>query len=294
MTSSPHQRRFRDTFTPGETIEYDIVRTLHESRSEYQEIAIHEFVGHGRTLVLDGNIQSSEADEHLYHEALVQPAMLLSRVPPKSALVLGGGEGATLREVLKHSSIERAVMVDLDADVIAACREHLPMFHRGSFLDPRTTLAFGDACEYLARLDGTVKFDVVISDVVDPNEAPAKHLFSREFFELVKAHLAPDGMFAAQIGPAFAEHFEAGARAVADMSLVFRAVLAGHVFVPVYLSPWGFACAADLPPDFTTIERRIRERLVIPPRSFDAADLPTLLHLPLELRDEIAAARASR
>jgi spermidine synthase len=293
VNQSKNHRRFRDTFTPGETIEYDIVATLHESKSRWQEIAIHEFAGHGRTLVLDGNIQSAEADEHLYHEALVQPAMLLAADAPRRVLVLGGGEGATLREVLKHRSVTHATMVDLDRAVIDACREHLPRHHRGSFDDPRTELVIADAAEYVAGALAESRFDVIISDVVDPNEAPAKHLFSREFFTRVRRLLDPGGVFAAQIGPAFAQHFDAGARAVADLEATFPVVYAGAVFVPVYLSPWGFAIGCDhVMPAVAELERRIGARLAEPPRSLAASDISQLLALPKELRDEIAAARS--
>lgn len=293
MSPSPEVRRFVDAFTPGETIEYEVRRVLHAGRSDWQEIRILELAGHGRTLILDDNIQSAEADEHLYHEALVQPAMLLAPTPPKDVLVLGGGEGATLREVLRHRSVRRATMVDLDRQVIEACQEHLPSFHRGSFDDPRTRLIFSDAAEYVrAAARAGERFDVVVSDVVDPNEAPAKHLFSRDFFAAVRAILNGDGVFVAQIGPAFEGHFDAGARAVADLEREFPCVRAGRVFVPVYLSPWGFAIAArslEATPD--SLARRISERLETPPRSLDPEDILALLSLPKAQREEIAAAR---
>lgn len=293
MSSPQDIRRFVDTFTPGETIEYEVHETLHASRSDWQEIRIFDLAGHGRTLILDDNIQSAEADEHLYHEALVQPAMLLSESPAKRVLVLGGGEGATLREVLRHHSVERATMVDLDRAVVDACRVHLPMFHRGAFDDPRTELIIADAAEYVrAAARAGERFDVVISDVVDPNEAPARHLFSREFFAAVRSILVDDGVFTAQIGPAFDRHFEAGARAIAALEREFPVVRAGCVFVPVYLSPWGFAIAArSLDADRAKIAERRITRLATPPRSLEADDVLALLSLPKGLRDEVAVAR---
>lgn len=291
MNPSPIIRRLRDTFTEGESIEYDIRAVLHEARSAWQEIAIYDLVGHGRTLVLDGNIQSAEADEHLYHEALVQPPMLFHGAPPARVLVLGGGEGATLREVLKYDSVERAVMVDLDEAVVTACREHLPRHHQGAFDDSRAEILFLDARRYLEET--SERFDVIISDVVDPGEEPAKHLFTREFFDLAKRRLRDGGIFAMQLGPAFPKHFSAGAATVAELGRVFKDVLAGRVFVPVYMSPWGFAVAGDaLPsPNETLLARRIQDRLAEPPRSLDASDLGPLFHLPKELREEIAQAQ---
>jgi spermidine synthase len=289
MTTSPgsdeSRPTFVDRFTPGETIEYAIERTIARCDTAFQRLAILDLVGHGRTLILDDNIQSAERDEHLYHEALVLPAALLATRSPRNALVLGGGEGATLREVLRVRSIERAIMVDLDREVVAACRQHLPTFHRGAFDDPRVELHFEDAAAFLERTGET--FDLIVEDVVDPSEEPAAHLYSREFFAAVQRRLAPGGAFALQIGPAFEQHSDAGAAALGALGRVFDEVLAGRVFVPVYLAPWGMAVAGrDLASaaDETLIAERIASRLLTPPSSFDAQDVAAMLTLPLPLR----------
>src|SRR5436853_5803383 len=93
---------------------------------------------YGKLLVLDGRIQSSQADEFIYHEALVHPGMLATDRPPQSALVIEGGEGATLREVLEYRSLTRAVTVDIDSEVVELCTQHLAEMHRGAFEDERT------------------------------------------------------------------------------------------------------------------------------------------------------------
>ena len=92
-----------------------------------------------------------EADEFLYHEAQVQPGLLLLDAPPASAHVIGGGEGATLREILRYPSIKKAVMVDIDAEVVELCKRHLPEMHQGAFDDPRTEFRAEDSRGYLER-----------------------------------------------------------------------------------------------------------------------------------------------
>ena len=118
---------------------------------------------------------------------------------PRRILVAGGGEGATIREVLRHTSAEDVVMVDLDRDVVDLCKAHLPNHHQGAFNDPRVTLLHEDALAYLEA--STVPFDIVIIDVPDPLEGgPAYLLYTVEFYELVRSRLAPGGLMVAQSG----------------------------------------------------------------------------------------------
>ena len=142
-------------------------QVLYSGETAYQRVEILESELFGRSLVLDGKTQSTERDEHLYHEALVHPAMLL-HLGPRTVFIGGGGEGGTLREVLAHRSVERVVMLDLDREVVDLCRRYLPQHHQGSFNDPRVELCHQDAREYLANSDE--RFDVMIMDLVDPLE----------------------------------------------------------------------------------------------------------------------------
>ena len=139
-----------DWASPWEYTAHAVHHEVFHARSDFQDIEIVETEGYGRCLLLGGEVQSFEADEYIYHESLVHPAMLLHPAP-RQVLVIGGGEGATLREVLRHRSVERAVMVDLDPQVIAAAREHLPSFHAGSFDDPRVRIEFADGRAFIER-----------------------------------------------------------------------------------------------------------------------------------------------
>ena len=120
----------------GVSILYSVERLVAHRKTAHQEAIIADTSAYGRMLFLDGLVQSAEADEAFYHEALVHPALVLHG-RPRRVLVGGTGEGAALREILRHRSVERVVSVDLDAEVVALCREHLPQWHRGSLDDPR-------------------------------------------------------------------------------------------------------------------------------------------------------------
>jgi spermidine synthase len=161
-------------------------------KSEFQEIIIAECEDFGKALILDGYIQSTVADEFIYHESLVHPAMLL-HPNPKRVLIIGGGEGATLREVLKHNTIEEAIMVDIDRDVVELSKEFLPEMHCGSFFDKRARIVIDDGKRFVEKeLARESKYDVVIMDLTDPYSSEiAKDLYSKQFFIKSIKHLNP-------------------------------------------------------------------------------------------------------
>ncbi len=180
----------------GVAISYLCDRVLFSGSSKYQRIDIVETRLHGRMLFLDGVGQSAEYDEFIYHELLVHPAMF-SHPEPASVLVIGGAEGATLREVLKHDSVKRAVMVDIDGELIELCKKYLPEWNAGSFDDPRSEVIVGDGRKYIENCKE--KFDVIIVDLSDPLEdSPAVYLFTREFYSLLRDHLTEQGCMSVQ------------------------------------------------------------------------------------------------
>ncbi|MCK5585409.1 polyamine aminopropyltransferase, partial [Candidatus Bipolaricaulota bacterium] len=190
---------FHDGLTPHLGMVHRVEDFLYSGQSEYQSIEVIKTRSFGTCLVLDGKIQSSEADEFVYHQSLVQPAMI-THPNPRHVLIAGGGEGATLREVLRHNSVEKATMVDLDEKVVSICKQYLPSFSAGAFDDPRTELIVGDARKYVEESSQT--FDVIIIDLPDPLEGgPAQCLYTREFYTAVKNRLAPGGIMAVQSEP---------------------------------------------------------------------------------------------
>ena len=235
----------REVITPWDTYLHGASEILHWATTPFQEVCIVRTEAFGKKLFLDGIVQSSQADEFIYHEALVQPAALAVGAP-RRALVLGGGEGAVLRELLRWSSIETAVMVDLDGDVVAACRKHLPEWHQGSFDDARATLLHTDAVQYLRET--REPFDIIISDMTDPVEdGPSTFCFTKEYFETVSAALTDEGVVAVQAGPLSPVEIALHAKVMRTMATAFPYVVSYPCNAAVYGRPLGFAMASRSP-----------------------------------------------
>ncbi len=183
---------------------FKVEEVIFQGRSKYQNIIVARIKDFGKALILDGLIQSSERTEYIYHESLVHPAMVL-HPNPRKVLILGGGEGATLREVLKHGTVEKAVMVDIDEMVVDVARRYLQEWHQGSFDDPRSEVKIMDGYEYVRRArESGLKFDVVIMDLTDPyGPEVSKGLYSREFFEMLSSIMVDDGVLVTQAGNSF-------------------------------------------------------------------------------------------
>ncbi len=168
-------------------------------KTPFQEVAVIDSFVLNKTLVIDGKVQSSLFDEYIYHESLVHPAMI-SHGNPKRVLVLGGGEGATLREVLKYKTVREAVMVDIDEKVVSFAKKHLGEWHRGAFDDERARLVIMDGRKFVENsLERGEKYDVIILDLVDPLEGgPALKLYTKEFYEKIKGLLGEGGVMVTQ------------------------------------------------------------------------------------------------
>ena len=181
------------------------INAIHSvKKSPYQEIIIADTEDYGRVLILDNYIQSSYVDEQYYHESLVHPAMA-THPNPRDVLILGGGEGATLREALKHGTVKRAVMVDIDRDVVELSRAYLPQMHQGAFDDPRAKVVIQDGFVYVEEaIKAGDKYDVIIMDLTDPYSSDiAKQLYTREFFAKIRRILNDDGVVVTQAGNSF-------------------------------------------------------------------------------------------
>ena len=215
---------------------------LAAARTPYQQVEIVDTYFFGRMLILDGKVQSTEYDEYIYHQALVHPAMLMHEAP-RRVLVIGGGEGATLREVLRHPTVERAVMVDIDRAVVALCKEHLPQWHRGSFDDPRVELLHQDARQYLE--ENKACYDVIIIDLPEPvEEGPSRRLFTRQFYSLIKERLNAGGYMALQAGD-FSLPFLAAHNAIYNtIRQVLPDLHSYSAYVPSFNTDWSFIVAS--------------------------------------------------
>jgi spermidine synthase len=279
--------------TPWDFYAHGVTRTLAYRKTKFQEMYIVETGAYGRALVLDGKWQSCTGDEFLYHEPLVHPAMLLHG-SPRRVLILGGGEGATARETLRWKSVEHVTMIDIDGEVVQACREHLSEMHQGIFDDARLEVVIADALEYLDQTTRT--FDVVISDLSDPiEEGPSFRLFTKEYFEEVRRVLTPDGVFVVQAGPVAPAELRLHCRLASTLRAVFPHTASLTTYVPTYGSPWGFIIAAARPintrPDPAETDRVLAEKTTGGLRMLDGVTLLGLYQLPKHLRQAIAEER---
>jgi len=276
-----------DHTSPGTAHIYGIENFVKSFQTRYQQVEIADSEFFGRLLILDGKVQSAEYDEYIYHEALVHPAMLMGPVP-RRVLVIGGGEGATLREVLKHPSIEELIMVDLDQEVVELCRKHLRSWHQGSFDDKRVELFFMDAREYLEKANGS--FDVIISDVPEPVEqGPAVKLFSTQFFELIKANLTEKGTFALQAGDCSLPFIDSHSAINNTINKIMPCVLPYRAFVPSFNTEWGFILASPSNMQLPALEQfnqMIAERKM-DLYFFDGETAKAMFSLPLNLRKRL-------
>ena len=278
---------FIEHTSPATAHMFGIVSFIKCFRTKYQQVEIADTKLFGRILILDGKIQSSEYDEYIYHEALVHPAMLMCPAP-RSVLVIGGGEGATLREVFRHPAVERLVMVDLDREVVETCREYLGSWHQGSFNDNRLELIYKDAREYLENT--TELFDVIISDVPEPVEVgPAVKLFTKQYFYLIKKHLADKGLLSLQAGDYGLPFIGAHSAINNTVRQVMPFVRSYRAFVPSFNTEWGFILAApgqsELPaPDH--FSKLIEERN-LNLHYFDGETSVGIFSLPKDIRKKL-------
>ena len=256
------------------------------TKTAFQEVEVVDSLQHGRCLLLDGKTQSAEVDEFIYHEGLVHPAMV-THPNPVSVFIAGGGEGATLREALAHNTVERAVMVDLDSEVVEVCARYLPNHHRGAFDDPRTELYHRDAREYLETTQDT--YDVIIIDLPDPQEAgPASLLYTQNFYRLLSQRLNPQGLMAVQSEPCMVGNLEAFSAINNTLRSVFPHVYPYHIMVPSFASDWGFNLASlgpnPLALNVQEVDRRLADRGCASLRFYDGVTHNGLFALPKHVR----------
>lgn len=245
---------------------YKLDKILDSSVSKFQTVDLVDIEPFGRSLVIDGLLQSCRVDEFVYHECLVHPAMLM-HPNPKSVYIGGGGEGSTARECLRHKSLERCVMVDIDGDVVDFCKKHLDE-NADAFADKRLELVIDDAKAWLERT--TEKFDVIIMDLDDPLEGgPCYQLYTTEFYSMLKGRLNPGGTFVTQSGQAgIKQHplvFSPINRTLKD---VFNTVIPYNQAVYSFMDEWGWNMAlteegATMPADLSIeeVDKRIEARI---------------------------------
>ena len=267
---------FIEWYPRGYGVGFKVKERLLETQTKYQRLELYETEGFGKLLVLDGTVQLLEVGEGSYHEVLVHPVML-AHPHPRNVLIIGGGDGGTLREVLKHEDVKRAVMVEIDETVIEVSKLYMDVA-KGAFDDPRAEVIVGDGVEYLRNTGN--RFDVIIVDSTDP-VGPAKLLFSEEFFESAYNRLNDNGLYVTQAGSVYLFTNEL-LDAYMAMGKVFDRV---HYFsFPVigYASPWSFLVGVKGYVDFRKVDTERARKLDL--YYYDPERHETLFQMPRYVR----------
>jgi spermidine synthase len=176
-----------------------------ETETGFQKIMILETARFGRVLVLDGIVQLTEEDEGIYHEWIAHWPLFSLQRPAKHVLIIGGGDCGVAREVLRHKTVEKVTMVEIDKMVCDLCRQHMPSVSEGVYQDPRFKLIIGDGAEVIRQMKG--KCDVIVIDSTDPI-GPAKSLFNTDFYQSVYDALTEGGITIHQTGALILQPFE--------------------------------------------------------------------------------------
>lgn len=183
---------------------FNVDKVLYRKKSSLQELIIFKNRFFGNIMALDGIVQTTEKDEFIYHEMMSHVPML-SHGKARHVLILGGGDGGILREIVQYPNIKTITMVEIDTHVINICQRYLPHHNKGSYDDPRVNLIINDGTVFLKETKKS--FDVIISDCTDPI-GPGKSLFTSEFYKNSKRCLNPGGIIVAQNGVHFLQESE--------------------------------------------------------------------------------------
>jgi spermidine synthase len=234
-------------------------REVERFASRYQAIEVHDSASFGRLFRLDGHFMTSERDEFYYHENLVHLAAV-SHPAPRRALVVGGGDGGSTEELLKHPTIASVTLCEIDAGVVDIARRHLHAVHRGALDDPRVSLVIGDGFAHVR--ESREMFDLIVLDLTDPG-GPSTPLYTADFYRACAARLAPLGALTLHIASPVA-HPERIRDGLARLGEAFAIVTPYLVSIPLYGGLWMMACASNgLDPaalDAAEVERRLAER----------------------------------
>jgi len=217
---------------------------LYEKQSAFQNIKVVDTNFYGRMLLLDDLVMTTEKDEFIYHE-MISHIPLLAHPNPQSVLVIGGGDGGTVREVLKHPTVNEVVLCEIDGDVIKACKQFLPTI-AGRLDDPRVDVQVRDGIEYIAQQKNC--FDVILIDSSDP-VGPGVGLFTEAFYQNVKAALKPGGIMANQSESPMAQA-DGVQKIYALLNSVFQLVVPYYAAIPTYPGAywtWAFCTNGDGP-----------------------------------------------
>jgi spermidine synthase len=255
---------------------YETGKTLYSGKTAFQEITLIETAEFGTTLLLDGATQVMEKNEFQYHEAMVHLPMLAHSNPQK-ILVIGGGDGGILREVLKHNTVNHIDFVELDEEVVAFAKTHLKMINAGAFDDLCVKTHFTDGRIFVENAPAA-SYDIIIMDMTDPS-GPSLKLYTKEFFTSVQKLLKNDESLFIMHSESPETRPAAFARIHNTLQSVFSIVRGAYTFVRMYGTLWSFAIASsandprNVSPELVVTriaERNIGRLRLISPESWQA------------------------
>jgi spermidine synthase len=234
-------------------------REFEHFQSPFQTVEVHDTKAFGTLFRLDGHFMTSERDEFYYHENMVHVAAI-AHPAPETALIIGGGDGGSAEELLKHPTMKAVTLVEIDLAVIDISRKYLTRVHRGALSDPRVTINIEDGLAFVKSSNET--FDLIILDLTDPG-GPSESLYSVDFYRACAARLKPSGAMTLQLGSPIV-HQTRIRGSLADLRAVFPIVVPYLVSIPLYGGLWMLGCASTtLNPAYLTtldVDRRVAQR----------------------------------
>ncbi len=289
MPKTQHWQWYVEEFFATEQHHHAIERVYFAGKTPFQSVGVIETPVLGKMLILDGDTQSAQHDEKIYHESLVHPALAAAR-DRSQVLILGGGEGATLREVLRHPGVKRATMVDIDGEVVELSKKFLPEWSAGAFDDPRARVIVGDALQFLAR--DREMYGAIISDLTEPlADSPSNPLFCDAVFKDIKGRLDEGGIYVLQASTAGFHNLTLHAKMARTLRAYYKHVVSFYTHVPAFDNDWAFIACSDAV-DVAQLQEDAIERYCSELRGenffYDGITHRRLFALPLYLRRELA------
>lgn len=241
------QEWVEDAYCKNEIIRHRIKEIIVQEQTPFQKVEIYDLFDYGLSVFIDGIPQSAVKDEWLYHECLVHPAMICSQNSGDCrVLVLGAGEGASLRELLKYDHIKSIDAIDVDRQAVQLFQKYLKEMHHHSYSHEKVNLQFKNAGDFLNRT--TLQYDVIISDITDVNFFNLGAVKAREqadFYELIKRKLKPSGILAMHSSELTEIHYHKHLAMRNLMRSIFTNVFSYRVYVPFFECSWGFLLATN-------------------------------------------------
>ena len=260
---------------------------LEAFRSAYQDVEVHDSEPFGKLFRLDGHFMTSEKDEFFYHENLIHIAALAHPVP-QDALVVGGGDGGSAEELLKHPSMRRVTVAEIDPSVLDLSRRHFGQVHRGALDDPRVSVRVEDGFAFVAR--SRERYDLIVLDLTDPG-GPSTALYTPDFYAACAAHLTPQGAMTMHVASPVS-HARRIRDTLADLRGAFARVTPYLTSVPLYGGLWMMACCSQaLDPrehSAQSIDERIAERGIARLQYVNGETYRAVLALPNFVREIVA------